>query len=213
MSIRLTKLVTAEFYHIYNRGNSKQVIFNDEQDYEYFINLLKIMNTDKRIMSSRVNKGDQSNAENIVSIGAYVLMSNHFHILLKQEKDGGISVFMQKVSTAYVMYYNKKHKKTGGMFEGKFKSKHAGEDRYLKYLFSYIHLNPLKIINQNWKHDRSGGEKDILFLRNYKYSSFLEYFENNNENSLNIINRKAFPDYFPERSIFEKELFSWIRLN
>ncbi len=75
-------------------------------------------------------------------------MPNHFHILFKQEKEQGITTFMQKLSTAYVMYYNKKYKRSGGLFEGKFKSKYAGEDRYLKYLFSYIHLNPLKILDK-----------------------------------------------------------------
>lgn len=213
MSIRSTRLVTGEFYHIYNRGNSKQIIFSDEQDHCYFINLLKIMNTEKRIMSSRAEGKRQPEGENIVSIGAYCLMPNHFHILLKQEKDSGVSIFMQKISTAYVMYYNKKYKRTGGMFEGKFKSKYAGEDVYLKYLYAYIHLNPLKIIDPDWIHRKLNSEKFIFFLRNYKYSSFLEYFDEGNEDNNRVINKDAFPNYFPTKNSFIREIFSWILLN
>ncbi len=212
MSVRLTKLVTGEFYHIYNRGNSKQIIFNDNQDYEYFIKLLKIMNTEKRVMTKRVEGNNTSNDEDIISIGAYVLMPNHFHILLKQEKDEGISIFMQKISTAYVMYFNKKYKRTGGMFEGKFKSKYAGEDIYLKYLFSYIHLNPLKIINLNWKHSKLNTTEYVSFLKNYKYSSFSEYLNDKNEGEI-IIKRSSFPNYFPNRESFLRDIYSWMSLN
>ena len=150
MSIRPIPFVTEEYYHLYNRGNSKQNIFHDEQDYLYFVNLLTIMNNKERV-KSRLDKQNSDPKDRLVSIGAYCLMTNHFHVLVRQEKEKGISIYMQKVSTGYSMYYNKKYKRTGSLFEGKFKSKYAGEDRYLKYLFSYIHLNPLKTLDQHWQ--------------------------------------------------------------
>lgn len=210
MSIRVVEFVTGDYYHIYNRGNSKQIIFLDKQDHEYFINLLKIMNTEKRVMSSRSKKDNDilENDEPIISIGAFCLMPNHFHILLKQEKDKGISMYMQKISTAYVMYFNKKYKRTGGLFEGKFKSKYASaDDAYLKYLFSYIHLNPLKIINKNWKLSKFDNAQ-YQFLLQYPYSSFNEYALN----KFDYINKKEFPDYFPTSEDFTKEMTSWIKL-
>ncbi len=70
----------------------------------------------------------------LVSIGAYCLMSNHLHLLLREEEESGISLFMQKVSTAYTMYFNRKYKRTGSLFAGRFKAQHAGNDNYLKYL-------------------------------------------------------------------------------
>ena len=149
MSTRSTIFAEGEYYHIYNRGNSKQTIFHDAQDYEHFINLLSVLNTESRMRLKRAS--NQSLKEDgVISIGAYCLMPNHFHILITQKKEYGISTFMQKVSTAYVMYYNKKYKRTGGLFEGKFKSKYVEGDTYMKYLFSYIHLNPLKILDKNW---------------------------------------------------------------
>ncbi len=210
MPSRITPLVTGEYYHVYNRGNSKQVIFHDEQDHRYFMNLLIVMNNEKRTKARNFTKDstiDQKAEQKMVSIGAYCLMPNHFHILFKQEKEHGITMFMQKLSTGYVMYYNKKYKRSGGLFEGKFKSKYAGEDRYLKYLFSYIHLNPLKLLDQNWK--RSGLNKiKYDFLMNYKYSSYNEYYKNEYE----YINKEAFPGYFPDRVSFVKEITSWISL-
>lgn len=214
MSIRLTQLATGEFYHIYNRGNSKQNIFHDDQDYRYFINLLKIMNTNKGRKSSRfkskiINEEILENNKEIISIGAYCCMSNHFHILLKQELDGGISLFIQKLSTAYAMYYNRKYKHTGGLFEGKFKSKYAGEDTYLKYLFSYIHLNPLKILDKDWKlKTKSLTQEMYNFLTQYNYSSFREYYTE----QYAVVSKKSFPDYFPTKTHFMREIFSWISL-
>lgn len=214
MSIRTTSLVAGEYYHIYNRGNSKQNIFNDEKDYEYFINLLKIMNTEKSVKSNRpkeevINKINPIGDENLISIGAYCCMPNHFHILIKQEKDDGISVFIQKISTAYAMYYNKKYKRTGSLFEGKFKSKYAGEDRYLKYLFSYIHLNPLKILDKDWKRKVKSSTREMLnFLIKYPYSSFNEYYTDHQD----VVLKHSFPKYFPSRSSFTKEIFSWVSL-
>ena len=206
MSVRPISLENFEYYHIYNRGNSKQTIFHDEQDYLYFIKLLFIMNTVKHL-KTRDNNSPEFKNEQIISIGAYCLMPNHFHILLRQEKENGITTFMLKISTAYAMYYNKKYKHTGGLFEGKFKSKHADKDRYLKYLFSYIHLNPLKILDKNWKINGLKNE-GLNFLFKYPYSSFNEYYNNEPE----IIRKESFPEYFPTRGDFLKEIKSWFYL-
>ena len=206
MSIRPIPFVTGEHYHLYNRGNSKQIIFHDDQDHRYFMNLLIIMNNEQRVKSGV--KTHKDSEEKVISIGAYTLMPNHFHILVKQEKDGGITTFMHKLLTGYVGYYNKKYKRTGSLFEGKFKSKYAMMDTYLRYLFSYIHLNSLKIIDQNWKTAKIY-DKHFEFLLNYPYSSFNEYLTGNFE----IVNKGAFPDYFPTKDIFLKEVMLWIKLS
>ena len=206
MSMRQTPLISGEYYHLYNRGNSKQTIFHDDQDHRYFMNLLIIMNNEQRSKSGVIKKRG-NDEEIIIHIGAYCLMPNHFHILVKQEKDGGITLFMQKLSTAYVMYYNKKYKRTGSLFEGRFKSKHAGEDRYLKYLFSYIHLNPLKILDLNWKLNPVEKEKRA-FLSTYPYSSFHEY----STREFVTVSPDVFPDYFPSRGDFVNEIASWLKL-
>lgn len=178
MANRPHVLVTGEYYHIYNRGNSKQDIFLDTQDYIVFQQFLYLMNMEKRITSREIGSSSYSyeRGEVLVSISAYCFMPNHIHILLKQEKENGISKFMQKLSTAYVMYFNKKYTRTGGLFEGTFKSKWVGEDTYLKYLYSYIHLNPLKLENSSWKEDLKLGKSiNLEHLTKYTFSSSLDY--------------------------------------
>ena len=152
MSIRKATLAVSEFYHIYNRGNSRQIIFKDSEDYDRFVALLYVCNGSNRFHFHNNNGRDGFNellsfdrGEFFVAIGAYVLMPNHFHLLLTALSENGASIFMQKLSTAYVMYFNRKYKRVGSLFEGKFRSTHVDNDVYLKYLFSYIHLNPLKI--------------------------------------------------------------------
>lgn len=208
MSIRSTTFVEGEYYHVYNRGNSKQIIFNDEQDHEHFVSLLTILNTDKRIKLLR-NNSHINNGDTLVSIGAYCLMPNHFHILITQEIENGISTFMQKVSTAYVMYYNKKYKRTGSLFEGKFKAKYVPNDTYLRHLFSYIHLNPLKLLDANWKKkvNDTTSNKMLTFLKNYKHSSFNEYISD----KFLIINKEPFPNYFPNKKYFIENILNWFK--
>src|SRR3989344_754162 len=157
MSLRKTPFVSNEYYHLYNRGNSKQKIFHDTEDYRRFITLLYTCNSENNFRMFLVENGFEKDpylwqrGKNLVSIGAYCLMPNHFHILVTEGEEGGISKFMQKLSTAYVMYYNQKYERTGGLFEGKFKSEHLDKDTYLKYIFSYIHLIPIKLLQKDWR--------------------------------------------------------------
>jgi putative transposase len=214
MSIRKIQFIEGEFYHIYNRGNSKQKIFHDKNDYERFVNLLFLSNTSNSFNSYNLFKDghlyDFDRDETLVDIGAYCLMPNHFHVLVKAKMEGGISKFMQKLTTAYVMYYNQKYERTGSLFEGKFKSQYLGDDRYLKYIFSYIHLNPVKLIEPKWKElGLKDKNKAISFLIEYKYSSYLDYKKTSREQTV-IINRKSFPDYFPTRRYFDDEILDWI---
>ena len=214
MSIRLVNFAEGEYYHIYNRGNSKQAIFRDKNDYKHFIHLLYLSNTTRNFVVRYIKKDyvDFDRKSQLVSIGAWVLMPNHFHLILSQKEDNGISKFMQKLTTAYSMYFNKKYTRTGSLFEGKFKSKHIADDRSLKYLFSYIHLNPVKLIQKGWKKEGiKDKQKTIQFLNNYQYSSYLDYsnFELKRQES-SILRKEDFPTYFPTKEKFQKEIFEWV---
>jgi putative transposase len=218
MSIRKVNFIEGEYYHIYNRGNSKQKIFHNDKDYSRFVELLYISNTDINFnlfdlkRNSHFNVFSIENKNKIVSLGAYCLIPNHFHLLISQTKEGGISKFTQKLSTAYSMYYNKKYKRTGSLFEGKFKSEHISKDRYLKYLFSYIHLNPVKILQRDWKERGIIDKKRIInFLNKYKYSSYLDYLETGKKRKEGIIlTKELFPNYFSTNEKFQKEIFEWL---
>src|SRR6185436_2019271 len=213
MSQRKVAFAEKEFYHLYNRGNSKQKIFHDIKDYDRFIKLLFLSNGTQNFKFDYIDENNIFKFDRgmpLVSIGAYCLMPNHFHLLVTQTQNGSISKFMQKLTTGYSMYYNKKYARTGVLFEGKFKSEHAGDDRYLKYLFSYIHLNPLKLIDREC---RTKGIKDIAqaatFLKEYKYSSYVNYTDPENTENM-IITKTAFPEYFPNKETFEKEILEWL---
>jgi putative transposase len=217
MSIRKTSFAIGEFYHIYNRGNSKQNIFVTKKDYQRFVDLLYAINREEKFNFSDSLKGisvyEKGSKNQLVAIGAYCLMPNHFHILITPLVKNGISKFMQKLSTAYVMYFNQKNKRSGALFEGKFKSQHVGNDRYLKYLFSYIHLNPVKLIQRDWKETGIKNKKEAInYLSEYQYSSLIDYLERQRPEN-KILNSKAFPDYFPNKNSILKEIFDWISYN
>lgn len=201
-----------EYYHIYNRGNDKRDIFLDFSDYLRFLVLLYICNNTKAIhVSNLLNQGvtlmdlfSVDREETMVNIGAYCLMKNHFHLLVHEKAENGVTEFMRKLSTAYSMFFNKKYERTGKLFEGVFKAVHADNDRHLKYLFAYIHLNPLEFYMPNWKEE---GIKDFSktreYLNMYRYSSYLDYIFNKERVEKVILNKSAFPEYFSDFNEFD----------
>ncbi|MCX6702076.1 MAG: transposase [Candidatus Zambryskibacteria bacterium] len=202
-----------EFYHIYNRGNNKQAIFLNDNDRNRFNKLLYVCNSTKPVVFKTIQGMPLDKIERdktLVDIGAYCLMPNHFHLLLHEKIDNGISRFLEKLSTAYSMYFNKKYDRTGKLFEGRFKANHTDNDEYLKYLFSYIHLNPIKMIDSKWKEngvvDRNGAKK---YLEQYNYSSYFDYIGRKRvENA--ILNKKDFPDYFADIKEFQLFIDEWL---
>ena len=211
MSIRKVPFVLDEYYHLYNRGNDKREIFHDHSDYIRFLGLLYLANSDINFRVNRIKDiYSTERGKRLVSIGTYCLMPNHFHILIKQAGEGNVSRFMQKLLTAYSMYYNTKYERTGGLFEGKFKSEHLDNDRYLKYVFSYIHLNPVKLIEPKWKEsgikDKAGA---LAFLGQYAYSSYQDFLKGGRREEA-VLDRADFPDYFPSKKEFRKEILDWI---
>lgn len=203
-----------EFYHLYNRGTDKRMIFMDRSDYERFIELLFLSNSSLAIDIRHIRKSYESiydfkRGDPLVHIGAYCLMPNHFHILVTPAIEQGIQTFMQKVSTGYSMYFNKKFERTGALFESRFKARHANSDEYLKYLFSYIHLNPVKLIQSDWK---EVGIRDVenarKYLDMYTYSSLLDYVGNREESK--ILDKDKFPEYFNTKQEIDRELLEWL---
>lgn len=205
-----------ENYHIYNRGNDKRITFQNKADYDRFIALLYLCNSVKNIKLSdypnvKLEKLlDIKKEETIVDIGAYCLMPNHFHLLIHEKIENGISKFMQKLLTAYTMYFNKKNERTGPLFSGMFKATRTNEDEYLKYLFSYIHLNPIKFIEPLWKEIGIKDKKRAnMFLESYNYSSFLDFTEKQRKENV-ILDKKHFPEYFENFKEFKNFIENWL---
>jgi REP element-mobilizing transposase RayT len=200
MSQRKITFSLNEYYHLYNRGNSKQIIYKDRSDYKRFQYALYIANSQKSFTFRELGELDVfdfEREEQLVYIGAYCLMPNHFHILLKPAIEQGVQLFMQKLSTSYSMYFNQRYERTGGLFEGRFKSQWVDSDEYLKYLFSYIHLNPVKLIQFDWKEVGIHNlQKTKQYLSAYPFSSLFDYLSPQRRREQLIINPGQFPEYF-----------------
>ena len=111
------------------------------------------------------------------------------------------------------MYFNKRHGRSGSLFEGKFKSVQIKDEVQAKYLFSYIHLNPVKLIESNWKENGISDKENVLkFLETYKWSSYRDFLRIvRNENK--VVDIANFPlIYFPDVKSFKRDIIEWIGL-
>lgn len=180
-------------YHIYNRGVEKRTIFLENGDYFRFIYNLYEFNDEtpaenlyyKRFalqsyeIESHKSKRKRSKLVNII---AFCLMPNHFHFLLEQVAENGIVKFMHKLGIGYSMYFNKKYERVGGLFQGRFKAVLLADDAHFFYLPHYIHLNPLELFipNLKEKEKKINIEKALEFLKNYRWSSYLDFIGKKN---------------------------------
>lgn len=183
-------------YHIFNRGVEKRIIFKEDADFIQFIHYLFYLNDQnpkinlwnlKRSFGEKGEKIDflimrlleeqkKRPRKLLVEILVFCLRPNHFHLVLRQKVDGGISKFMQKLCTAYAMYFNLKYKRVGPLFQGKFKAVLVEKDTHFLYLPAYVHANALDSEFPEWR----GGsvrniKKAMKFLENYRWSSYLDY--------------------------------------
>lgn len=158
MPYRKDRLVTGHFYHVYNRGVEKRHIFVDKQDYQTFLSIIQwyLREDTERPVLSKIPK---ASLKGEVSLICYCLMPNHFHFLLQQIQDNGITQLMHAAITAYSMYFNRKYKRVGPLFQGRFKAKLVENDEYLLQVSKYIHRNPLPLL-----------ERPVLST--YEYSSY-----------------------------------------
>jgi REP element-mobilizing transposase RayT len=125
---------------------------------------------------------EERSSQDLVNILGYALMPNHFHLLMQQKVDDGIKKFMHRLGTAYSMYFNKKNDRTGVLFQGRFKAKHIDNDPYFLHIFSYVHLNPLDLFQENWKQEGLKNKKEATkFLLEYPYASCGDYFAKEGE--------------------------------
>jgi putative transposase len=171
-----------EWYHCYSRGVDKRNVFNKKADYQRFIQGLYLSNSTEPIHRSDLNQHSHEEIfqiprkDTLVAIGAYALMPNHFHLLLKEKSENGIARFMQKLGTAYTMYFNIRNERVGNLFVKPFRSKHVEDDRYFKYVAQYIHLNPIELFAPKWKTGAVTNLESVeKQLKEYPYSSFQDY--------------------------------------
>jgi len=193
--------VAGGYYHIYNRGIEKRIIFEDEMDYKTFLRYLKEAlspppnpNKNKVIVTLKGGtfKGLPKPVKNFngaISLIAYCLMPNHFHLLVEQTEERDIKKFMQSVITRYSMYFNKKYTRVGKLFQGHYKAVLIVDENYLLHLSRYIHLNPSEYTRNLEAAYSSYGE--YLGKRNTSWINpevILSFFENANKDFMKGIN-------------------------
>jgi putative transposase len=143
------------FYHVTCRGNERRVIFRDDHDRRRFLDRLR---SALEIFSVRVH--------------AYVLMSNHFHLIVETPK-ANLSEFMRQFNISYTGYYNRRHRRSGHLYQGRFKAVVVDKDSYLLELSRYVHLNPVRIKAKALRPD----SECIREISQYRWSSLPGYLE------------------------------------
>ena len=200
---RKTPLISGQYYHVFNRGIDRRPTFTNKREYSrasqalfYYhfaspqlklANYLKLSGKRRKDIIER----QKNNNDTLVSIIAYCFMPNHFHFLLRQNLDKGISDFISRFLNSYTRYFNTRHERVGPIFLNKFKAVRVQTDEQLLHLTRYIHLNPYSshIIED---------KKDIL---KYKYSSLREYlgFE-----KFEICQKKEILSFWDDKKSYEK---------
>lgn len=147
MATRKEPFITGEHYHILNRGVDKRDIFGDQEDLDRFFQSINEFNTLEPIGSIYENSRGGSTATNtpdtnikLVAFVSYCLNPNHYHFILQQMVDGGISEFMKRLG-GYTWYFNNKYKRSGSLFQGRFKSVHIDSNEQLLHTSVYVNLN------------------------------------------------------------------------
>src|SRR3989338_8337452 len=150
--MRKHPFIIGSYFHIYNRGVDKRDIFMEEKDIERFLLCMKLFSYKNPVRSLELALRDQeqpvdvrrlqiTNNDRLISIIEYCLNPNHFHFILKQEIDGGISEFMKRLQGGYTRYFNDKNNRSGALLQGKFKSSYAEKENYFEMLFAYVMWN------------------------------------------------------------------------
>lgn len=154
------------YYHVYNRGVEKRIIFQGASDYKIFLYYLFIYLAPPEIVKKTYPRLriplKNGNFHSRLTLHSFALMPNHFHLLLHQKDERNVTDFMKRITNAYTRYFNERYERVGSLFQGVYKAAHITSDEYLLYLSRYIHLNPLLICGN------SG-------LENYIWSSYRVY--------------------------------------
>lgn len=213
-------------YHVYNRGVEKRDIFLSEKHYLRFIHDMYEFNDENPALNlgfrfdnygTKLAKSDftifRKHRKPMVEILCFCLMPNHYHFMVRQLLDGGITEFMRKIGTGYTNFFNIKHKRVGPLFQGKFKAVQISKEAHFTYLPHYIHLNPLGLSMPEWRKRKIHNPKQALkFLESYRWSSYLDYI--GKKNYLSVVK----PDFLLSNyyrsptslTDYRKEMESWL---
>ena len=195
-----------DYYHVINRGVEKRDVFLANGDFIRFIHDMYVFN-DVRSAPNYVVKERQHERQRkmLVHVHAYCLMKNHYHLLLSPITENGISAFMQKLNMGYAKYFNDKYERSGVLWQGTFKKMPITRDAHFMYIPYYIHLNPLDFKYPEWRAGAvKNSRKALAFLREYRWSSHLDYLGIKNFPS--VLYPLQLADVLGSRARYEREI-------
>jgi REP element-mobilizing transposase RayT len=210
-NIEYDMLMNMELYHVINRGVDGRKIFMDTQDYARFVHdLYEFNDTVPALQYSRIVGRTASNIrEQLVDIHGWALMRNHIHLLLSERMEGGLTLFLRKL-TGYARYFNERHERKGLLLQGT-KKVLVEHHKHFLYILHYVHLNPLDYLHgtEGWRERDKGNihnlDEALAYLKKYRWSSYLDYCEQRNFPSL--LSTKLFKDM---RTDYEKEFKAYL---
>lgn len=206
-----------ELYHVLNRGVEKRNLFLDNADRARFVHDLFEFNDSKpagnsRRLSSMIEIRSQSLVEDrdrIVDIHGWCLMDNHYHLLLSEIAENGLTRFIRKLNVGYAMYFNEKYRRAGTLFQGRTKRIRISSEAHFLHILHYIHLNPLDFHRGSrlWRDGMIDDARGAAqHLRGHRWSSYLDYC--NHRNFPSILTTALFGDVFKD---YKKALATYLK--
>lgn len=188
-----------EYLLLSNSGLQGGILFSSQEDYDRFEAYLYLLNAIEGPRASNFfldGRGrdifSASRGGQLVAIGAYSITPKKFFILVRQLAPNGIAKFMQKLQTAYTMYFNIKYQRSGRIFHSGYRSEVAQTEKDLKYFFSYTHLHPAVIFDTHWDESNEMEMRALAYkAAEYRYSSIGEYVRK----EFAILSPESFPKF------------------
>lgn len=207
-----------ELYHVLNRGVDKRLLFLDGKDRARFVHDMWEFNDveDAKNVWYRAPqysglRDHYMEKERIVDLHAWCLMGNHYHLLVSERADGGLTKFIRRLNVGYANYFNERYKRKGTLFQGRTKKILINTDAHFLHILNYIHANPLDLSRDGggWREKKLISTANALKnLANYKWSSYLDYIGVHNFPS--VLTTELFSDIFKD---YRKEISSFLQSN
>jgi len=212
------------FYHTYNRGVEKRKIFLEDVDYLRGVHDLyefndadAVINLNRRFDGYRISINGASTEKlrnKLIDIIVWCLMPNHYHLFSTPKTDNGLSKFHQKFGIGFSNFFNTKYKRSGVLFQGKYKKVRVANDTQMAQLVCYIHSNPLDLWKPGWKENGLSGseiQSALKFLeKEYRWSSHSDYLGIKNFPSL-ISNNEFLINFFGGPAGYREFFINWLK--
>ncbi len=192
-----------ELYHVLNRGVDKRTIFDDDAHCARFVRDIYEFNDIRpapdayRRKTWDLRNPTLAKRKRLIDLHGWCLMKNHYHLLVSEIEDGGLTKFIRKLNVGYANYYNELHEREGALFQGRTKKVLIEREAHFLHILHYIHLNPLDFLEgaKGWREGGIASErKAMAFLRTYRWSSFPDY--SGQVNFPSILNRELFEEAY-----------------